>query len=333
MIGHCSRLSDLVLADAAERYLVPPARDAAYEEVLLELLSRTRPDLLYVTHDFEIQAISRLREQITALGVELFLPCAETVEACIDKYRSYLAWRRHGLPVPETTLIASADEIAGAIAALGPTVWIRCTEGGGGAGSLATSSAAFAREWLSRHAHLGHFTVARCLTPESITWTSLWREGTLVAAQTRRRGAWAFGSRVLSGVSGATQIATTCRNAAVDEIAEAAITAIDPAPHGIFSVDLTFDDEGAPNPTEINIGRFFTTIDFFTRAGLNFPGLFRDAALTGSTRAVQPRVNPLPDGLVWVRGMDREPVLTTEEDLRAFERAATPDRSPRAPRR
>ena len=50
----------------------------------------------------------------------------------------------------------------------------------------------------------------------------------------------------------------------VDEIALRAITAVDGSPHGIFSVDLTYDDEGVPNPTEINIGRFFTTHLFFT---------------------------------------------------------------------
>ena len=28
---------------------------------------------------------------------------------------------------------------------------------------------------------------------------------------------------------------------------------------------------GVPNPTEINISRFFTTVRFFTEAGINFP--------------------------------------------------------------
>lgn len=275
LIGHCSRVSDLCLADTDERYVLPAARDQRYPERLLELLERTRPDLLHVQHAFEVQAVSRIREQIAARGVRLMLPRPETVEACIDKFRSYEIWRDAGLPVPETVPIHSADDLPGAFAALGPRIWLRATEGGGSTGALATASELLAREWIARHDGLGRFTAARCLTPESITWTSLWAGGRLAVAQTRRRLTWAFGGRTLSGVSGVTQAGETCTAPCVDVLAERAIRAIDLSPHGIFSVDLTYDGDGVPNPTEINIGRFFTTIHFFTRAGLNLPAMFR----------------------------------------------------------
>ena len=103
----------------------------------------------------------------------------------------------------------------------------------------------------------------------------------------------------------------------LDEIAQRAILAVDPEPNGVFGVDLTYDRQGVPNPTEINIGRFFTTHQFFTAAGLNMPYIFAQCALAEGTPSVSPKINPLPAGLAWVRGMDVKPVLTTTTRIEA----------------
>ena len=81
---------------------------------------------------------------------------------------------------------------------------------------------------------------------------------------------------------------------------------------------MTYHKNGVPNPTEINIGRFFTTHYFFTKAGLNMPKIYCDIALDGNFPALQKQINPLPDGLIWIRGMDVEPVLTTRSELDAM---------------
>jgi carbamoyl-phosphate synthase large subunit len=81
---------------------------------------------------------------------------------------------------------------------------------------------------------------------------------------------------------------------------------------------MTYDDAGVPNPTEINIGRFFTTHYFFTKAGVNFPKIYCDLALYGRMPKLARVLNPLPDGLLWIRGMDVAPLLTTVEALRAL---------------
>ena len=82
-------------------------------------------------------------------------------------------------------------------------------------------------------------------------------------------------------------------------------------PHGIFGVDMAYDKRGIPNPTEINISRFFTTVRFFTEAGINFPEVFKQLALGEPLSIKKGVINPLEDGLMWVRGMDRSPLLTT----------------------
>ncbi len=96
--------------------------------------------------------------------------------------------------------------------------------------------------------------------------------------------------------------------------------AIDKNPHGIFSVDMTYDKSGVPNPTEINIGRFFTTHHFFTEAGLNMPYIFTKIGLDGEMPAIQKKINPLPENLVWIRGLDFLPKLSTIEAVDKHER-------------
>ena len=124
----------------------------------------------------------------------------------------------------------------------------------------------------------GCFTAAQLLTDRSVTWQSIWYEGDLVVAQARRRHKWNYGNRTLSGVTGITGVAETCSDEDVTRTALDAIAAIDSRPHGIFCVDMTYDRSGVPNPTEINIGRFFTTVVFLHEG---WPELSRDLLRSG----------------------------------------------------
>jgi carbamoyl-phosphate synthase large subunit len=321
IIGMSSVASDLFLADADARHVVPYANDPGYIGRLETVIRAERPDLLHVQHDFEVRRISRERERIQALGVRLFLPAQETIENCVDKGKSYRIWKSAGLPVPETFLVEDLESLKRAFERFGGRVWLRATEGGGGKGALPTDNLEFARLWIERFDGWGRFTVAECLSAQSVTWLSIWYEGELMVAQSRRRRSWNFGDRTLSGVTGITGVGETCSDPAVDKTALAAIHAVDTRPHGIFAVDMTYDREGLPNLTEINIGRFFTTHHFFTRAGVNFPKIYRDLALYGRRPELEKRINPLPDGLLWIRGMDVAPVLTTIEELTRLERS------------
>lgn len=318
LIGMCAVPSDLMLADVDERYVVPYATAPDYFQRLQQVIAKSRPDLIHAQHDFEVRELSRRRAEITAMGVKLFLPDAETVENCVDKARSYEIWKRAGLTVPETLLVTDEGVLRQAFTRFGGKVWLRATEGGGGKGALPADDFEFARMWIERFKGWGSFTAAECLTPNSITWLSIWYQGELVVAQTRRRLSWNFGDRTLSGVTGVTGVGETCSIPLVDETSQAAIAAVDKRPHGIFAVDMTYDHQGRPNPTEINIGRFFTTHHFFTKAGVNFPKIYRDLALEGRFPTLPRKINPLPDGLLWIRGMDVPPLLTTVDALRAL---------------
>lgn len=319
IIGTSCIPSDLFLADADEKHVVPAARERHYPKKILKLIAQAKPDFMHAQNDFEVQAISRLRDRIQELGIKLFLPAVDTIDNCVDKQKSYRIWQDAGIQVPLTFLLKDENDLKRAFERLGATIWIRATEGGAGQGALPTDNYEFARIWIDRFNGWGCFTAAALLTAKSVTWQSIWFEGELVVAQTRRRHGWKYGSRALSGVTGITAVGETCSDTVVDRTAQDTILAMDKSPHGIFSVDMTYDFSGIPNPTEINIGRFFTTHFFFTRAGINFPEIYCNIALDGTFPVLAKKINPLPDGLVWIRGMDMEPVLTTIQELERME--------------
>jgi len=318
LIGTSCEITDMLLADVDQKYWVPPANEINYPSYVLSLLNKTKPDFAHFQNDFEIKAISSLRDQIEKIGVKLYMPKHEVIINCVDKSKSYTIWKNAGIKVPETLFINNENDLKKAFNTLGSKIWLRAIEGGGGKGALPTDNYEFAKIWVDNFKGWGQFTAAECLTPNTVTWLSLWYKGELVVAQTRKRCSWNFGNRTLSGVTGITGVGETWSDEETTRISLESIRSIDKEPHGIYGVDLTFDINGIPNPTEINISRFFTTVYFFTKAGLNLPRIFVDIALYNKFPVMEKKINPLPDGLIWIRGMDVEPKLTTTEELANF---------------
>jgi len=320
IIGMTSNCYDLCKAKTDERHLVPWAYEKDYYMILEDIIRETKPDFLHVQNDIEVLAISKYRERLETLGVKTFLPKNESVEICVDKSRTYQIWKEKGLRVPKTLLINTEEDLKSAFKELGGKIWLRATTGAAGRGSLPTSSLQFAKEWINFFDGWGKFTVAECLTSQTVTWQSIWKDGELIVAQGRKRLYWEFANRTLSGVTGITGTGVTISDPVIDEIAQEAILVIDPAPNGVWAVDMTYDKEGIPNPTEINIGRFFTTHLFFTRAGLNMPYILIKLAFNEEIPPIPKKIDPLHPGLAWVRGMDTEPVLTALNQIEEFKK-------------
>ena len=319
VIGMGSEPTDLILSHAKRKYNVPYANMPDYKESLLKILNAEKPDLAHFQNDLEIYHASLIRDDILATGAKIFMPSHEVIDTCVHKYKSWLKFKEAGVTVPENILLNDESDLKKAFSELGDQdgkIWLRVSSiGGGGKGSVPTNDFEFARSWIKRSNGWGDFVAAQMLTKETVTWLSIWYEGKLVVAQTRKRTGWIHGNRSASGVTGVTKVGTTCSDAKVDEIAMKSIMAVTDKPHGIFGVDMTYDKNGVPNPTEINISRFFTTVLFFTKAGLNMPEIFANLGLSGKMPDLPKAVNPLPDGLLWLRGMDTVPRLARAEDL------------------
>ncbi len=313
IIGMGSEPTDLVLSKATRTYYVPYANDPAYKTELLKILHREKPDLIHFQNDLEIYYASLFRNEILAAGVSIFMPDHDVIDVCVHKYKTYLKLKEAGIKVPKNALLYDEHDLARAFKDLGDKegkIWLRASSiGAGGKGALPTNDFEFAKHWITHFNGWGDFCAAEMLSQHTVTWLSIWYEGELVVAQTRIRKGWVHGSRTLSGVTGVTKVGQTYSDPVVDEIAMQTIKAVSEKPHGIFGVDMTYDKDGIPNPTEINISRFFTTVLFFTKAGLNMPEIFKDIILYNEFPKLDKKINPLPDGLLWLRGMDTEPRL------------------------
>ncbi len=319
IVGMCSEPSDLVLSKAKRKYYVPYANAPEYKEMLLKILDKEKPDLVHFQNDLEVFHASLLREDISSMGCKIFMPEHKVIDTCVNKWKSYNAFKFAGIKVPTNILINDEQDLRDAFVKLSDksgNVWFRSSSiGGGGKGSIHTNDYQLAKCWIDRANGWGDFIAAQMLTSETVTWLSIWYEGELVVAQARKRVGWIHGNRSASGVTGVTKIGITCSDDLVNKIAIDAIKSVSDKPHGIFGVDMAYDEEGIPNPTEINISRFFTTVLFFTQAGLNMPEIFKDIALYKEFPKLKRKINPLDDGLLWLRGMDTKPRLMRKKDF------------------
>jgi carbamoyl-phosphate synthase large subunit len=319
IIGMGSDPTDLVLSNAERKYCIPYADAPGYKDKLLQILRTERPDLVHFQNDLEIFYASGIREDIHNIGVKTFMPDHNTIDVCVHKYKTYLKFKEAGVMVPENLMINNNNDLKKAFKELPDAegqIWLRSASiGGGGKGSIPTGDYDLAKSWITRNNGWGSFLAAEMLTPETVTWLSIWHEGELIVAQTRKRMGWVHGNRSASGVTGVTKVGQTCSDARVNDIAISAIKAVTSKPHGIFGVDMAYDKNGIPNPTEINISRFFTTVLFFTQAGLNMPEIFKDIALYNEFPKLLRKINPLSDNLLWLRGMDTKPRLMTVDQL------------------
>jgi len=319
IIGMGSEPTDLVLSQAHKKYYIPYANTLEYKDKLLSIIDKEKPDLIHFQNDLEIYHSSLVRDDIIATGTKIFMPEHSVIDTCVHKYKSYQAFKAAGVAVPENIEINTENDLKRAFKELADSegkIWLRDSGiGGGGKGALPTSDYSLAKSWIDHYHGWGEFVAAEMLTPKTVTWLSIWHDGELILAQTRAREGWTHGNRSISGVTGVTKVGVTVADNKVTQVAIDSVKAVSDRPHGIFGVDMAYDKNGIPNPTEINISRFFTTVKFFTEAGINFPEVFKQLALGEKLSIDKGLINPLENGLMWVRGMDTEPRLIVKESI------------------
>lgn len=308
----------LMRAEADKRYLVPYATDPNFLPIINKIISEEKVEFVHSQNDTEIKVLSEIREKLKA---KTFLPSKKTVRLCQEKYFSYKKWKKAGLRVPQTMVIKIPKDLRTAFKKFGGKLWLRATTGAGGKGSLRAEDFEVAKAWIDFNEGWGAFSAAEALEKDSVTWMSIWHEGKLIVAQGRKRLYWELAKISPSGISGVTGGGITVSDTTLDKIAIRAILAIDKKPHGLFGVDLTYDSKGIPNPTEINIGRFFTTHHFFTEAGINMPYIFTKLAYGEKLPKIRKKFNPVRPMMVWIRGVDFKPVLTTEMEIEKYVKA------------
>lgn len=311
----CSR-EHLELANVDRRYLVPRCTEPGYLDAVERVVRRERVELVHAQPDVEVAFWSRNRHELSA---PLFLPSAAAIELCHDKMACNRRLCERGVPAPESHPVADAGSLGRAFESLarrGGTVWVRAVRGAGSRAALPVRERGQAEAWIAYWGSMrglapADFMLAEYLPGREFAFQSVWAHGELVTSQARERREYVFGSLMPSGQSSSPSVAVTVNDARVNDIATRAVRAVDEEPNGVYCVDLKEDVDGTPCVTEINIGRFFTTSDFFARAGCNMPYLYFKLALGEGVPPVA-RYDPLPAGLTWLRTIDMGKKLVGE---------------------
>ena len=233
---------------------VPSPRhdDPRFIEVLKEVVERHGVEFIHPQPEVEVEVVAAHRQELKA---KTLLPSLPAVEVARDKWRSYRALREAGVNAPEAELY-SAEAVERLLGRHG-RVWIRARRGAGGRLSLPVGSVEEAEAWVKlwrlRGAAEPHdFMVQEYLPGRDVAWDSLWFEGRLVASYARERLRYIFPHLAPSRVTGTPTVARVVRDRGVNEVAEAAVKAVDPSPNGFYCVDLKYDSKGRPAVTEVN---------------------------------------------------------------------------------
>jgi carbamoyl-phosphate synthase large subunit len=300
-------------SDLQARYLIPRCDDPAYVSVLNKIIKDEKIQLLHPQPDAEVAKISEIRDHFAC---PVYLPSADVIRVCHDKTLTNQKLREYSVPVPRSIQIEDYQDLGQKFFEIkreGEVVWVRATAGAGSKGALPVKTYEQAANWIRYWEEMkglgpSNFMVAEFLPGSEFAFQSLWHESELVTSMARERLEYVFANLMVSGQSSSPSVARTVHREDVNTIAMNAIRALDPNPHGVYCVDLKENAHGIPCVTEINIGRFFTTSNFFSAAGLNMPHMYVKLAFGESLEQVA-KLNPLPAELYWVRGIDRLPRL------------------------
>ncbi|MFH1836063.1 MAG: hypothetical protein ABH851_07745, partial [Methanobacteriota archaeon] len=252
-----------------------------------------------------------VRDKINAI---CYLPPKKTVEICQDKFLSGKAWKKEGLPLVDTIYLKDVDDLKKAEEIFGYPYWLRASVGFSSRGSTLVENIETAKHWIGYWSSRGipwKFIAQEYLPGKIIAFQSIWKDGELVTSQARERLEYLYPYLSPSGCTNTPVIAKTIHRDDVNEMATRCVRAVDKKASGIFCVDLRENSKEEPIPTEINVGRFFTTSYFFTKAGINMPYYYIKLAY-GEEIPKLPKYNALEEGLYWIRHIDAPAVLVKE---------------------
>ncbi len=162
------------------------------------------------------------------------------------------------------------------------------------------------------------FQISEFLPGAEYALQTIWQDGVLIAAEARVRVKYLYGFLSPSGQSSTPSVARTTSKPEVYEIGIKAIRALSGNPHGVFCVDMKTDSDGAIKVTEINAGRFFTTSNFFSHAGVNMPEMSIRAAM--GEKLTPLGVGTLGEDLFWIRMVDMGFKLVNRKELESHAR-------------
>jgi len=315
----------ILYPDVDARYLTPRHGDKSFISRVSDIAKKEKADFLHPQPSSEAFVIASKREKVPC---KVFLPPASVMLVGQDKLLSERKLKASGIPVAKTFEIKRKADIRVAFEKLGKPLWARARHGAGGRLSLLCGSPAEAGLWIELWVKKGlaaydEFILQEYLSGRNIAWDSIWKEGRLVTSYSRERLEYPFKHISPSGITGTPSVSRIIHHPPLNEIGMRAVKAIDPKPNGAYSVDVKESADGVPCITEVDAGKFHSTMPLWGYIAVKFLGLPEYANLadlyvrlgTGEdVREMPPQTDLLPDGFYLLRDMDVGAYLWREDD-------------------
>lgn len=317
----------LARSRAERNYKIPHSSERLHYITALNRIGEEESvDLLIPTNDTEVGILSQERD---SLKIPVLLPSSEAVEICQDKARFGDFMGRAGIPVPRAQVVRSLDDVDDIFRSWHnpQCVWLRLRRGNGSRGTLPVQSPEQAKHWIQywnqmRGVSIDDFVINEFLPGRDFAFMGIWKHGQCIIGKIAERLKYLFGANIPSGTMSTPSLATLTRQEEVLDVCLKSVACLEEKPHGIYSIDLKCDAQGAPKITEINIGRFFRISPIFNFAGKhNLATVYLRLALGQEIEIPeQERFHDIGEEPVyWICDIDDTPsVLTHSELLRRY---------------
>lgn len=313
----------LQLPDVAKRFPTPRHDDPRFVGRVAEIATRERVDFIHPQPSSEAMVLASTRRRLPAIT---FLPPRRVMELAQDKLKTQSRLRRARIPVAATRIAGTDDSIYSAFEELGKPVWIRARHGAGGRLSLLCQTSDEAAAWIALWERKGEsrdeFLIQKYLPGRNLAWDSIWHKGRLVTSYCRERLEYPFKHISPSGITGTPSVARTLFDEAVDSLAERAVRAMASKPSGAFSVDVKEDESGKPFITEVDAGKFHSTMPLWGYAAVknlhlpwysNLADLYVRLGMGEDVGDDLPRTGLIPAGYFMIRNIDSGVLLWKED--------------------
>lgn len=301
----------LLMPEVDVRYRTPRHSDPEFKEVIAKLIKEFSIDFLHPHPSSEAKVLAGC---VHELGVKCYLPRPEDIAP--DKWTMYVKLVDAGVPTPRAMNLSSLDDVDEAFSVLGSPLWIRARTGAGGRLSLKVNTPEEAKLWIKLHvaqgrAEISDFIIQEYMPGRDLAFDSLWFNGELVTSYVRERLEYPLKHVSLTGITGTPSVAKTIIHDEASEIGIRAVKALNPKPHGFYSVDLKEDDNGKPRVTEVD-GKWHTTAPLWGYAvskalndvRYNIAYIYLKLGLEGKLPFSLPKLNLFPEGLYLIRQLD-----------------------------
>jgi biotin carboxylase len=313
----------LLYPEVDARYPTPRHGDKAFIPRVAEIASAERADFLHPQPSSEAYVISSRRDEVPC---KVFLPPAKVMRLGQDKLLSQERLEAARVPVAKTAKIRSRAGIKAAFSKLGKPLWARARHGAGGRLSLLcanpTEASLWIELWVKRGAKYDEFILQEYLPGRNIAWDSIWKDGQLVTSYSRERLEYPFKHISPSGITGTPSVSRTIKDARLNELGQRAVKAIDAKPSGAYSVDVKESADGTPCITEVDSGKFHSTMPLWGYIAVkhlgmpefaNLADLYVRLGMGEEVRDMPPKTDLLPEGYYLLRDMDVGAFLWRED--------------------